>query len=98
MDAKTSLTSEERLDQHFRRAGTWDLEGWREERTGGGMGEDDRLLQKEKEEDGDVLSSVYADDTQCRTSAKTKLKLERQNTKGLNEICRQLKALRMKIN
>ena len=96
MDAKTVLTTKDRLDNQLREEGVWDLKAWREERTGDEKR--DRLLQKLWEEDGDVLTMIYADDTQSRTSAKTKKELEERNSQGLTEICKQMKALRLKVN
>ena len=98
LNSKEVLTTEEKLDQQLREEGTWDLESWRQERTGGEEDHNDRLLQKEKEEEGDVVTTIYADDTQSRTSAKTRQELERRNSRGLTEICRELKNLRMKVN
>ena len=96
VDGKENLTSEERMDKQLRKEGVWCLQTWRKERTGDGQR--DRLLQKTTEEDGDVLTTIYADDTQSRTSAKTKEELERRNSLGLTNICKEMKALRLKVN
>ena len=98
LNSKEAQTTEDTLDQQLRTEGVWDLEGWREERIGGVEGLGDRLLQKQQQEEGDVVTTVYADDTQSRTSAKTKQELERRNSRGLTAICRELKNLRMKVN
>ena len=96
IDVKKNLTTEERLDQKMRIEGKWDLVSWRKERTG--EGQNDRLHQKPREEEGDVVTTIYADDTQSRTSAKTLVELERQNSRGLTEVCKEMKTLRLKVN
>ena len=58
----------------------------------------DVLKQKVVEEDGDVLTTIYADDTQIRTSAKTLRELELRNSRGLTRICEEMKSLRLKVN
>ena len=50
------------------------------------------------EEDGDVLTTIYADDTQSRTPAKTIKELELRNSTGLTKICNEMKKLRLKVN
>ena len=55
-------------------------------------------MQKKKEEDGDVVTSLYADDSQSRTSANTMQELERRNSCALTIICRELKAFWLKVN
>ena len=97
IDSKTVLSTEEKLDQKMRSEGVWNLEMWRQQRTEVG-GQGDELKQKKTEEVGDVVTSIYADDTQSRTSAKTKQELEMKNSRGLTVICRELKALRLKVN
>ena len=98
VDRKTSPTIEEQLDMQLRREGIWDLASWRAERSGGNEGAADQLKTKEKEEDNDVLTTIYADDTQSRTSAKTKKELEQRNSSGLTRVCEELKKLRLKVN
>ena len=88
--------SEEMLDKKMRKEGAWDLVSWREERSGGGQNV--TLKQKTQEEDEDVYTSIYADDTQSRASAKTLDELERRNSNGLTKICTEMKALRLKVN
>ena len=80
----------------MRREGLWNLQHWRRRRTGDGI--HDKLIQKMREEDEDVITSIYADDSQSRTSAKTKRELEIRNSRGLTVICKELKALRLKVN
>ena len=96
VDAKENPTAEEKLDQKMRREGAWDLAAWRLERTG--EGQNDKLQQKLQEEDGDVITTIYADDTQSRTSARTLEELERRNSRGLTAVCKELKELRLKVN
>ena len=96
VDTKEDLGTEDRLDQELRKEGAWDILSWREERTGDL--EHDVLKQKIVEEDGDVLTTIYADDTQSRTSAKTLQELERRNGIGLTRICEEMKSLRLKVN
>ena len=98
VDGKARPTMEEQLDKQLRSEGVWNLANWREERTGGDAGSGDRLKTKEKEEAEDVLTTIYADDTQSRASAKTKIELERRNSRGLKRVCEELKALRLKVN
>ena len=80
----------------MRKDGVWDLLSWRQERTG--SGEEDFLHQKIVEEEEDVLTTIYADDTQSRASAKTLKELERRNSIGLTKICEEMKSLRLKVN
>ena len=61
VDEKKDLTTEDRRDQELRKEGAWDLPSWRQERTGNGA--HDGLKQKIVEEDGDVLTTIDADDT-----------------------------------
>ena len=91
IDAKIVLSTVEALDQNMRREGQWNLQLWRQGRTGGKF--HDKLLQTKEEEDGDVVTSLYADDSHSRTSAKTKSELETRNSRRLTEIFRELKAL-----
>ena len=76
----------------------WKLETWRKERTGEQGRKKDCLRQKLKEEPADVITTIFADDTQSRASAKTKAELERRNSEGLTKICQELKAMRLKVN
>ena len=94
VDAKENPTYEEKLDQKMRRLGVWDLSSWKMEMTG----HNNKLHQKVVEEEGDVITTIYADDTQNRTSAKTLTELERRNSRGLTEVCKELKTLRLKVN
>ena len=94
---EAEMTTEEKLDRKLRREGAWKLDTWRKERTG----EEDRkdcLKQKRREDQSDVVTTIFADDTQSRASAKTKAELERRNSEGLTKICSQLKAMRLKVN
>ena len=75
----------------------WNLEMLRQQRTEVG-GQGDELKQKKTEEAGDVVTSIYADATQSSTSANIKEELEMKNSRGLTVICRELKALRLKVN
>ena len=96
VDIKETSTTEEELDKKMRVEGVWNLSSWREERTGGDIGED--KLQQEKEGEKDVVTTLYADDTQSRAAAKTKAELEKINSRGITEVCRQLKSMRLKVN
>ena len=98
VDGKAWPTREEQLDKKLRSEDAWDLVRWREERTGGREGRKDSLKTKESEEAEDVLTTIYADDTQSMASAKTKRELEQRNSRGLTRVCEQLKALRLKVN
>ena len=69
MDEKKELETEDQLDKGLRQEGVWDLFGWRQERDGDG--EQDCLKQKIVEDDKDVFTTIYANDPQRRTSAKT---------------------------
>ena len=91
-------TTEEKLDCKLRNEGVWKLETWRKERTGVGDRLGDSLKQKLKEDPDDVVTTIFADDTQSRASARTKAELERRNSEGLTKICRELKAMRLKVN
>ena len=46
----------------------------------------------------DVVTTIYADDTQSRAAARTLGELEKQNSKGLTRVCQELKAMRLKVN
>ena len=50
------------------------------------------------EDEADVITTIYADDTQSRAAAKTKEELERRNSVGLTKVCQELKSLRLKVN
>ena len=58
----------------------------------------DGLHLREGEDDKDVVTTIYADDTQSRASAKTLKELEKQNREGVTKVCKTLKALRLKVN
>ena len=68
---EAEMTTEEKLDRQLRREGLWKLETWRKERTGKEDGRD-FLQQKRREDQTDVITTIFADDTQSRASAKTK--------------------------
>ena len=81
VDEKNKLETEDQLDRSLRQEGVWDIVSWRQERTGDG--EQYCLKQKTVEDDEDVLTTIYADDTQSRTSARSLKELERRNSVGL---------------
>ena len=91
-------TTEENLDSKLRRDGVWKLEAWRKERTVERGRTRNGLRQKLKEDPADVITTIFAEDTQSRASAKTKGELEKRNSEGLTKICRELKAMRLKVN
>ena len=91
-------TTEEILDSKLRKEGVWKLESWRKERTGLEGRKKDCLMQKMKEDPADVITTIFADDTQSRASARTKAELERRNSEGLTIIFKELKAMRLKVN
>ena len=93
---EVSLTTEERLDKELRRSGKWNLATWRQERTGGGAG--DSLKYRQIEDERDVVTTIYADDTQSRASARSLHELERRNGEGVTRVCKALKAMRLKVN
>ena len=95
---KEELTSEEKLDQKLRANGTWNLEGWKRERCTTVKKLRDGLRQRMEEDPRDLITTIYADDTQSRTAAKTLLDLERRNGEGLTKVCNELKSLRLKVN
>ena len=98
IDEKERPSLEEQLDRKLRSEGVWNLTSWREERSGGMEGVADRLITKEKDEAEDVITTIYADDTQSRASAKSKKELEKRNSSGLTKVCEELKKLRLKVN
>ena len=51
-----------------------------------------------KEDPAGVITTIFADNTQSRASSKTKAKLEKRNSEGLTKICKELKAMRLKVN
>ena len=55
-------------------------------------------MHKKKKADGDVVTSLFADGSQSRTSANTMHELERRNSCGLTIICREQNALWLKVN
>ena len=93
-----NLSTEEKLDQQLREDGTWNLEAWRKERTNLKHGEKDRLRQRLEEDPRDVITTMYADDTQSRAASKDLKELEERNGKGITRVCNELKALRLKVN
>ena len=50
------------------------------------------------EDPSDVVTTIFADDTQSRAAGKTKTELEKRNSEGLTKICNELKAMRLKVN
>ena len=96
--AWTKVSSEEKLDKRMRIENVWNFGKWRETRTGLGIGEHDGLTQKMTEDEEDMITTIYADDTKSRAAAKTKEELERRNSVGLTKVCQELKALRLKVN
>ena len=92
------LTTEEKLDQQLRENGTWNLEEWRKERTGLNCGEKDSLKQRLEEDPRDVITTMYADDTQSRAASKDLKEWEERNGQGITKVCTELKALRLKVN
>ena len=95
---KEELTSEEKLDQKLRANGTWNLEGWKRDQCTTVKKLGDGLRQRMEEDPRDLITTIYADDTQSRTAAKTLLDLERRNGEGLTKVCNELKSLRLKVN
>ena len=85
VNGKSRPTMEEKLYKQLRSERVWNLANWREERTGGDS-TGDQLRTKEKEEAEDVLTTIHADDTQSRASAKTKAELERRNSRGITKV------------
>ena len=61
-------------------------------------GEKDSLAFKMNEDEKDVITTIYADDTQSRAAAKMLEELETRNSEGLTKVCQELKALRLKVN
>ena len=100
MDSKNKeeLSTEERHDKKMRDDNVWQFEKWREMRTGLMEGEKDSLEFKMNEDEKDVITTIYADDTQSRAAAKTLEELETRNSEGLTKVCQELKALRLKVN
>ena len=92
------LSTEEKLDQKLRTEGTWDLQGWRRERSGVPDGEREGIRQKLEEDPEDLITTIYADDTQSRAASKTLQELEKRNGEGLTKVCKELKSLRLKVN
>ena len=92
------LTSEENLDKEMRKNGRWSLKEWKRERTGGKIEPMDKLHLRKDKDDKDVVTTIYADDTQSRASAKTLKELEKRNGEGVTRVCKALKALRLKVN
>ena len=93
---REDLTTEEHLDKELRSNGKWNLKEWRQERTGA-VGEDS-LRYKQEEDEKDVVTTIYADDTQSRASARTLKELEKRNEEGVTKVCKALKAMRLKVN
>jgi hypothetical protein len=81
------LTTEERLDKQMRNEKIWNIESWKRERTGGMIEKDDRLSCKKFEDERDVITTIYADDTQSRAAAKTLRELEKRNSEGVSRVC-----------
>ena len=98
VDGKSRPTMEEQLDKQFKSQCVWEIFSWREERSGLNEETRDTLKTKEKNEAEDVLTTIYANDSKSRASAKTKKELEERNSRGLTKVCEQLTALRLKVN
>ena len=98
MKKRDELTTEEKLDKRMRAEGNWDLEGWRRERSGLEQGKTDGLRQRMVEDQRDLITTIYADDTQSRAASKNLKELEKRNGEGLTKVCNELKALRLKVN
>ena len=96
--AEGNLTTEELLDKHLRQTGRWKLDEWKNERICGGEHVTDKLSYRKEKDEKDVVTTIYADDTQSRASAKTLKELERRNGEGVTRVCKALKALRLKVN
>ena len=92
------LTTEERLDKELRQNGKWRLKEWKQERTGEKIEGTDNLHYRTEEDVNDVVTTIYADDTQSRASARTLRELEKRNGEGVSRVCKALKALRLKVN
>ena len=58
----------------------------------------DSLPYNMNEDERDVITTIYADDTQSRAAAKTLEELENRKSKGLTKVCQELKSLRLKVN
>ena len=65
------LTTEEHLDKQLRSNGKWKLKEWKNERTGVENQINDKLLYRKEKDDKDVVTTIYADDTQSRASARS---------------------------
>jgi hypothetical protein len=92
------LTTEEHLDKLLRTNRKWKLEEWKNERIGGEDQSMDKLLYRREKDEKDVVTTIYADDTQSRASARTLKELEMRNGEGVTRVCKALKALRLKVN
>ena len=92
------LSTEEKLDKRMRNDNIWQFENWRRTRTGLREGEKDSLVYKMTEDEKDVITTIYADDTQSRAAAKSLKELEKRNSEGLTKVCLELKSLRLKVN
>ena len=68
VDEKKDFKTEDSSNYVLKKEVAWDLLSLRQERTGNG--ENDWLKHIIVKEDGDVLTTIYADNTQSRTWAK----------------------------
>ena len=80
-----NLSTEEKLDQKLRTDGTWDLKGWKKERCGLLEGERDGLKQRIAEDPRDLITTIYADDTQSRAASKNIRGAGKKEWRGLNK-------------
>ena len=65
------LTSKERLDKKLRQNGKRNLDNWKNERISGEYEVTDSLKFRKEEDEQDVVTTIYTDDTQSKASAKT---------------------------
>ena len=89
------LTTEEHLDKLLRTNRKWKLEEWKNERLGGEDQSMDKLLYRREKDEKDIVTTIYADETQSRASARTLKELEMRNGEGVTRVCKALKALRL---
>ena len=58
----------------------------------------DKLKYKKEEDERDVVTTIYAEDTQSRAAAKTLGELERRNSEGLTRVCKEPMAMRLNVH
>ena len=80
------VRTKEHLDKQLRSNGKWKLEEWKNEWIGGEDQVMDRLLYRREKDDKDVVTTIYADDTQSRASARTLKELKLRNGKGVTQV------------